>query len=296
MQAPTSAEPSKAPKAPAKGESSTGPALIDRPSQAQRGMKGQDDRRVQRGKDKNLPATQAGQLSVKCQTYGFNPKWNDTSTTQGIRYNVQLMNKVIRADRFYQTHNEAKQAVSTKALEYLNSLQDQLPDKVAVCRALAKSCSSGTANRPKEVERSGSTKTKEQLVLPVSFPVPASDERSTRRTRAANIVAHEGTFNTGNEQGEFSEQVRSILGGHGPSEAVLADPLACQAFLQGLCLRTVVHPTTARPTMVRLGRLQDRGDATLSNDRRHPWGDRERSPTRVSRPYKERSPIRRRGN
>jgi hypothetical protein len=239
---------------------------------------------------RNHPLATA-RLSAECQLRHFNPKWHEISSAQGFKCDVQLVNKVIQGEGFHKSVNDAKQAVAKKALAFVR----RLPREKAVCQLLEEAMAPGQADRLNKVGHRGPAKIKGESPLPVSRPASAFKEPYAYPVRTADNAAYnENPHDYGNIQRNFMGRIQAVIGEARPSPAVLADPLAAQAFLQGLVLGTAVRP--ASPPYRTYAEPQSRRSAIRPDDRYSFYDARERSPVSNARPRRERSPLRRRAN
>lgn len=239
---------------------------------------------------RNHPLATA-RLSAECQLRHFNPKWHEISSAQGFKCNVQLVNKVIHGDSFHKSLNDAKQAVAKKALAFVR----RLPREEAIYQLFEEAMAPGRTDRLNEVGHRGPAKIKGESPLPATRPASAFKEPCAYPVHIADNAAYnEDTPSYGSDQQEFVGRIQAVLGEARPSPAVLADPLAAQAFLQGLVLGTAVRPaglpyrTYAEPQNHRI--------AIKPDGRYSSYDVRERSPVSNVRLRRERSPLRRRAN
>ncbi|TGJ79038.1 hypothetical protein E0Z10_g9727 [Xylaria hypoxylon] len=227
-------------------------------------------------------------LSAQCQLRHFNPKWHETSSPSGFKCSVQLISKVIHGDHAYPTAYDAKQAVAEKALIHVRRLpcEDPAP-KVAVKIRFGEQ-----TDRSTDRNRSGRAQVKRE---PSANAGHAGFQG--QYTYAAPAVANAAACNWNaygyNEHRALLHRIQSLFGGAGPSPAVLSDPLAAQAFLQGLAVGTSVHAASSGydPYFEPQGRPLP----AISGEIYRPYEARERSPApNVSRTYRDRSSPRRR--
>ncbi|RWA13922.1 hypothetical protein EKO27_g1193 [Xylaria grammica] len=234
----------------------------------------------------NHPVATA-RLSAQCQLRHFNPKWHETSGPNGFKCSVQLINKVIHGDRTYPTAYDAKQAVAEKALAHVCRLpcQDPAP-KVAV-----KIRSGEQTDRFTDRNRLGRAQVKREPSANAghagfqgqyTYATPAGANATACNWNAYGYTEHRALLH----------HIQSLFGGTGPSPAVLSDPLAAQAFLQGLAVGTSVRAASSvyDPYLESQGRPLP----TISGEIYRPYEARERSPApNVSRNYRDRSSPRR---
>ncbi|KAI0533696.1 hypothetical protein GGR58DRAFT_516715 [Xylaria digitata] len=246
-----------------------------------------DHRTVNVGTPGQTQPLATARLSAQCQLRHFNPKWHETSGPNGFRCSVQLINKVIHGDNVYPTAYDAKQAAAEKALLYVHRLpcEDPAP-KVAV-----KIRSGEQTDRFTDRNRSGRAQVKREpsanaghagLPGQYTYATPAS----------ANAACNWSAYGY-NENRALLHRIQSLFGGTGPSPTVLSDPLAAQAFLQGLAVGTSVRATNSvyEPYLEPQGRPLP----VISGEIYRPYEARERSPApSVNRNYRDRSSPRRR--
>ncbi|KAI0546494.1 hypothetical protein F4679DRAFT_411211 [Xylaria curta] len=234
----------------------------------------------------NRPVATA-RLSAQCQLRHFNPKWLETSGPNGFKCSVQLINKVINGGHAYPNAYDAKQAVAEKALVYVSQLPCEDPSE----KAAAKIQCTGKTDRFSACNRPGRSQVKRE---PTTNAGNAGfyGQYTNRAPTDANTAAY--NWNTYNhDQTALLHRIQSVFGCAGPSPAVLADPLAAQAFLQGLAVGTSIRVASS----VYEPYLEPRGRPlpVISREIYRPYEARERSP----RPdfihnYRERSPLRQR--
>ncbi|KAI0467132.1 hypothetical protein F4859DRAFT_277121 [Xylaria cf. heliscus] len=226
-------------------------------------------------------------LSAQCQLRHFNPKWHESSGPGGFKCSVQLINKVVHGGHAYPTAYDAKQAVAEKALVYVSQLPCEDPaEKVA-----ARIRSAGKTDRFNECNQPGRSQVKRE-------PTTNADNGSFhgQYANAAPADANAAAYNWNaynHEQRAILHRIHSVFGRAGPSAAVLSDPLAAQAFLQGLAVGTSVRVASS----VYEPYLEPQGRALpmISGDIYRPYDARERSPQpNFSRNYRDRSPLRQR--
>lgn len=233
----------------------------------------------------NHPVATA-RLSAQCQLRHFNPKWQETSGPEGFRCSVQLRDKVIYGDRAYLTPYDAKQAVAEKALGFVLRLpRHDSAEKVAMAMKSTKQTDNSS-----DRSRTGRAQVKKE---PIALAGQAGfrNQYAYAAPVAANVNYNWSAYNSA-EQTALLQGVQSIVGSVGPSPAVLSDPLAAQAFLQGLAVGASVRAASAardpyfepqsRPFPMTSGEMYRRYDA------------RERTPpptvSRQTRNYRDRSP------
>ncbi|KAI1149522.1 hypothetical protein F4825DRAFT_48977 [Nemania diffusa] len=227
-------------------------------------------------------------LSAQCQLRHFNPKWHETSGPGGFKCSVQLLNKMIHGEHVYSTAYDAKQAAAEKALVYVRRLPCKDPaEKIAV-----RIRSAEQTDRYCDRNRQGRAQGKKEPTESTShtsfhgqhtYAAPPGDNAATYTWNTYNY----------NEQRAFLHRIQSLFGGSGPSPAVLSDPLAAQAFLQGLAVGTSVRAAGLAydPYL----EPQGRPVPTISGEIYRGYDVREQSPARdFSRNYRGRSPPPRR--
>ncbi|KAI2638580.1 hypothetical protein GGS21DRAFT_488672 [Xylaria nigripes] len=167
-------------------------------------------------------------LSAQCQMRRFNPQWHETSGRDGYKCSVRLINKVIDGDQAFASASEAKQAVAEKALSYVCRLPCDRPAmRAGVGRRSSDQPDSRSVSR--RSRRAHVHKESSANVGPTNIP-----SQYTYTTAHANSVGYNWNADSQSEQMSFLRQIQSLLGGSRPSPAVLSDPYAAQAFLQGL--------------------------------------------------------------
>lgn len=226
-------------------------------------------------------------LSAQCQLRHFNPKWQETSGPNGFMCSVQLVNKVVQGDRAYPTAYDAKQAVAEKAL----GLVRRLPCEDPAQKAAARIKSGEQTDRFGDRSRQGRAQVKREPSVNASH-TSFQGQYAYAAPAGANAAVYNWNAYSHNEHRVLLHRIQSLFGGTGPSTAVLSDPLAAQAFLQGLALGTSIRPASSvyHPYLEPQGPLP-----VIPGEIYHPYEPRERSPApKISRNYRERSPPRRR--
>ncbi|KAI8955623.1 hypothetical protein F4801DRAFT_273772 [Xylaria longipes] len=231
----------------------------------------------------NQPVATA-RLSAQCQLRHFNPKWHESSGPNGFKCSVQLINKVINGGRAYPTAYDAKQAVAEKALVYVSQLPCEDPaEKVA-----ARIRSAGKTDRFSECNRPGRSQVKRE---PIANAGNGSFHGQYANAAPADANAAAYNWNAYNhEERALLHRIQSVFGRAGPSPAVLSNPLAAQAFLQGLAVGTSVRVASSvyEPYLEPQGRPLP----VISGEIYRPYEARERSPQpNFSRSYRDRSPL-----
>ncbi|KAI3318491.1 hypothetical protein HD806DRAFT_526219 [Xylariaceae sp. AK1471] len=229
-------------------------------------------------------------LSAQCQLRHFNPKWHEKSGPKGFTCSVQLVDKFIRTDRAYKTAYDAKQAAAEKALVYVCKLPCSDPSRSVATRIRT----SGQTHRIHERHRAGRAPVKREPSAGASR-APFHDAYTYAAPARANAPYNWNAFNYNQEQSALLHRIQSAFGGAGPSPHVLADPLAAQAFLQGLAVGTSVRAASSayNPYVEPRGHLYP----SVTGDVYRPYEARERSPAPNSnsdRNYRDRSSPRRR--
>lgn len=260
---------------------------VGEPSTAQLKLKTEDDR-PRCGIQPSPLAT--ARLSAQCQLRHFNPKWKETSGPTGFRCSVELQNKVIHGDRPYPTAYDAKQAVAEKALVHVRRLPcEDPPEKVA-----AKVRNSEQTDRFVQANRLGRAQVKREPSANAGYA--GSHGQYTYITPAgATAGAYNWAAYNYDDHRALLHHIQSSFGGTGPSPAVLSDPVAAQAFLQGLALGTSIRAATSvydpYPGQLR------RPISAFTGGYSRPYEARERSPApEIVRNYRDRSPRRREEN
>ncbi|KAI0184088.1 hypothetical protein EV127DRAFT_505603 [Xylaria flabelliformis] len=226
-------------------------------------------------------------LSAQCQLRHFNPKWHESSGPNGFKCSVQLINKVIHGSHAYPSAYDAKQAVAEKALVYVSQLPYEDPSEKAAVRIQC----TGKTDRFSECNRPGRSQVKKE---PTTNAGNGSfyGQYANRAPTDANTAAY--NWNTHNhDQRALLHRIQSVFGCAGPSPAVLSDPLAAQAFLQGLAVGTSIRVASS----VYEPYLEPRGRPlpVISGEIYRPYEARERSPQPgCGRKYRDRSPLRQR--
>ncbi|KAI1809886.1 hypothetical protein GGS20DRAFT_244747 [Poronia punctata] len=263
--------------------------LPARPNNARKGNQGRRDHRGGRertGLDdiRNHPLVTA-RLSGECQSRGFNPHFHEVSSPNGFTCDVDIAGKMIHGENVYSSAMEAKKAVAHKAISYVQRLPKRKTGhrsaEVAAAPAQPETADGGQQERPGKM----------QMESPFATTAPVAREAyGYPPLPATNMAYNWGLGDHSNGQGDFFHRVQSAMGGSGPSPAVLTDPIAAQAFLQGLVVGTAVRSTSSPYASYepRPRRVAPAGDFYP------PYDIRERSPTRRSRQIRERSPPGRR--
>ncbi|KAI0203526.1 hypothetical protein F4808DRAFT_22729 [Astrocystis sublimbata] len=238
-------------------------------------------------------------LSTQCQLRHFNPKWFESQGPTGFLCSVQIMNKLINGGTVYPTAYEAKQAVAEKALVHVRQIPCDDPAEKAE-KAAARLMSAGKTDRFSESNRLGRPQVKRES--PAKANNGSSQSQYVNAALAdANVAAHAWNAYShayppaaSHEQGtSLIDRITSAFGGAGPSPAVLADPLAAQAFLQGLAVGTSVRVASSvyEPYI----ESRSRPLPVVPGETYRPYEARERSPQpSISRNYRDRSPPRQR--
>ncbi|KAI0975249.1 hypothetical protein F4678DRAFT_321144 [Xylaria arbuscula] len=243
------------------------------------------------GVSQNQPLATA-RLSAECQLRRFNPKWYETSSTRGFKCSVQLMNKVINGDRVYPTAFDAKQAAAEKALIHVRRQPCEDPAEKAAARI--RQTESGDYNRigRASVKREPSANANHASIHgQYAYATPADANAAAYNWNAYGYTGYAG-YNTYNEHRVLLHRIQSLFGGPGPSQAVVSNPMAAQAFLQGLALGTSIRAASSAYDAY----LEPQGGRlpVVSGEVYRPYEPRERSPApSVSRNYRDRSSPRR---
>lgn len=234
------------------------------------------------GDTQNYPVATA-RLSAQCQLRHFNPKWQETLGPKGFKCSVQLRDQVIHGDSSYPTAYDAKQAVAEKALRFVVRLprHDSAQKVAPTMNSTEKIDSNSDCNRMGRAQA---------MKEPIAIASQAGfhNQYAYAAPVGANVNYNWGTYNSA-EQTALLHRAQSFVGSVGPSPAVLNDPLAAQAFLQGLAVGASVRAAGAaydpyfepqgRPFPFNAGEMYRHYDA------------RERSPPpSVSQNYRDRSP------
>ncbi|KAI1424482.1 hypothetical protein F5Y12DRAFT_715242 [Xylaria sp. FL1777] len=227
-------------------------------------------------------------LSAECQLRHFNPKWQETSGPYGFKCSVQLMNKVVHGDRAHSTAYDAKQAVAEKALVQVRRLPCEDPAQKVAARLR----SGEQTDRVSDRNRPGRAAVKREPSANASH-ASFHGQYAYATPAGANAAAYNWNTYGYTEPRALLHRIQSLFGGAGPSPAVLSDPLAAQAFLQGLALGTSIHAASSayEPYLEPRGRPLP----AISGEIYRPYEPRERSPAPdISRNYRDRSSPRRR--
>ncbi|KAI1157285.1 hypothetical protein F5B18DRAFT_244140 [Nemania serpens] len=230
----------------------------------------------------NHPVATA-RLSAQCQLRHFNPKWQETSGPKGFKCSVQLRDKVIHGGHAYPTAYDAKQAVAEKALGFVL----RMPHYESAQKAEVGMKPTEQPDTNSDGNRIGRTQVKKEPIA-ITGLAGFHDQYAYAAPVAAHANYNWSTYNA-TEQTALLHRVQSIVGSVGPSPAVLSDPLAAQAFLQGLAVGASVRAAGAacdpyfepqgRPFPITAGEMYRHYDA------------REQSPApTVGRNYRDRSP------
>ncbi|KAI0446523.1 hypothetical protein F4803DRAFT_18769 [Xylaria telfairii] len=224
-------------------------------------------------------------LSAQCQLRHFNPKWHESSGPNGFKCSVQLINNFIHGGRAYPTAYDAKQAVAEKALVYVSKLPCEDPaEKVA-----ARIRSAGKTDRFNEGNRVGRSQVKREPAANIGNGNFQGQYANAAPADASAVAYNWDAYNQ--EQRALLHRIHSVFGRAGPSAAVLSDPLAAQAFLQGLAVGTSVRVASSvyEPYLEPQGRPLP----IISSEIYRPYEARERSPQpNFNRSYRDRSPLR----
>lgn len=246
-------------------------------------------------------------LGLQCQMRHFNPEWHATSGPNGFTYSVRIIDKIFYGDHAYNTAEEAKHHVAKKALTYVCGLPCEDPAEKPA-EKLHTTRHWGTPSR----DRYPSWRHERGYNATVSA---GHTNYHGQRTHAAPMAANTATYDRRaqnhdeyNEQGTIIRRIKSVLGGTGLGPSVLSDPLASQAFLQGLAVGTAsvraAGPAYDPPHELRrrsfpiVGGDVYRPDRYMTRERSpapnpgHDYMARERYPVpSPSRNYRERSPM-----
>ncbi|KAI1361168.1 hypothetical protein F5Y08DRAFT_315455 [Xylaria arbuscula] len=273
-----------APSAIKRGMSPEPKMTVKEPATTEPKVKSEDDRSRYVVQHSSLATAR---LSAQCQLRHFNPKWKETSGPTGFRCSVELQNKVIHGDRTYPTAYDAKQAVAEKALVHVRRLPCQdPPQKVA-----AKLRNGEQTDRSVDANRLGRAQAKREPAGNASYAGSHGQYTYTMPVGAGAGAYSWPAYNY-NDHRALLQQIQTLFGGTAPSPAVLSDPVAAQAFLQGLALGTSICAATSAYDPYR--GPQVRPIPALSGEYNRPYEARERSPApNTARTYRSRSPRRR---
>lgn len=234
------------------------------------------------GGDKCL--TQTALLSAECQKRRFNPQFKEWSINDQYYCSVDLAGIVLKCNRSYSTANDAKQALARRAVAEIRKRPCPSPAVGAaakVARAERMQNETTAGGRRDADPALWSSKPDERSSGFVAGNGHANGSAVPARSRGGQINA--------NEHG----MTRTLAPATTLSPHILSDPIASQAFLEGLALgarlyesaqRLKVESVLPRPL---LG-MQVSCEPHLGRDQ-----ERERSPlTGTNRRVRERSPLR----
>ncbi|KAI1109748.1 hypothetical protein F5Y14DRAFT_391566 [Nemania sp. NC0429] len=191
------------------------------------------------GRDTQNHPVATARLSAQCQLRHFNPKWQETVGPKGFKCSVQLRDKVIHGDHAYPTPNDAKQAVAEKALGFVR----RLPRYESAQKGTETVKSTERADTNGDRNRVGRAQAKAEPIA-IAGLAGLHGQYAYAAPVPTNVNYNWGAYNT-TEQAALLHRMQSIVGSVGPSPAVLSDPLAAQAFLQGLAVGASVRAAGA---------------------------------------------------
>lgn len=234
------------------------------------------------GGDKCL--TQTALLSAECQKRRFNPQFKEWSISDQYYCSVDLAGIVLKSNRAYPTANDAKQALARRAITEIRKRPCPSP-------AIGAAAKVARAEKMQHETTVGGRRD--------SDPVPWSAKPNER---SSGFIAGSGhasgpavpARSRGGRKNTFDHgMIRTPAPATTLSPHILSNPIASQAFLEGLALgarlyesaqRLKVESVLPRPL---LG-MQVSCEPRLDRDQ-----ERERSPlTEASRRVRERSPLR----
>ncbi|KAI1328932.1 hypothetical protein F5Y16DRAFT_138430 [Xylariaceae sp. FL0255] len=277
-------EPERTPRS--NHHSQNGSSVTNTPSSHDRRDRSDRDRDRDRGYHGRL-ATQ--RLSAECQLRHFNPKFYEKNHAGKVfTCSVDIKGKVISDGKTYTNTFDAKQACARKALGFVTKMSCHQP--------------------PSSSHRGHEREDRDERDLHGWRPAPPrepADQIAGSGNRMPIGPGHSagaqpwGYYTTYNDVGNpsFAQQVQAAFAtSGGPSPQILQDPLASQAFLQGLTIGSSLQAPRSYD-----GYAEPRGRVLLPSSGRpsRPSDERERSP-RPDRDYhlrvRDRSPDHRRPN
>ncbi|KAK8034014.1 hypothetical protein PG993_009009 [Apiospora rasikravindrae] len=230
--------------------------------------------------------THTATLSLECQSRRFNPEFKEWGNNGEYYAKVKLRDCTISDGRAYRTLNDAKQSVAEQAVAWIRT---NMPKGVTPCRTAANATNLKQEQVSPEKSNSGlyhgigvgnnNGNGGSGGGLGASHYSPGSRGRSSRPTAEGRAAAADHKKGSGDRH-ELLERIRSLYGhSRGPSEAVLGDPIAARAFLEGFALGDQLRESA--------GRAERRRSRSPKGAR----GDRDRRSVRDH--YRERSAARR---
>ncbi|KAK7936132.1 hypothetical protein PG985_001627 [Apiospora marii] len=228
--------------------------------------------------------TYSSLLSSECQSRRFNPAFTEWEGSPGKFYaKVRIQDHTITDARAYRNAMEAKQALAKQAVQWIrdNLPKDEIPTRAAqeanlkqaqINRARADRVRSnesyydtgarsvhgngnGLANGLANGYGSGGGNG-------YSHYSPSKDRPS--RPQGGAVADYKKS-----DRQNLLEQIRSLYGnGRGPSDAVLADPAAARAFLEGFALGDRLRESAARAERRRSRSPKAGGDRRPGRDYR----------------------------
>ncbi|KAK7963386.1 hypothetical protein PG988_010360 [Apiospora saccharicola] len=190
-------------------------------------------------------------LSSECQSRHFNPSFTEWEGSPGKFYaKVRIQDHTITDARAYRNTMEAKQALAKQAIDWIraNLPKDGLPTRAAH----EASVKQAQLNR----ERADRVRSNEFYYYDTGARSthgnglangPANGYGSGGAPRQAQQDAEAVADRKKSDRQGLLEQIRSLYGhARGPSDAVLADPAAARAFLEGFALGERLRESAVR--------------------------------------------------
>ncbi|KAK8057999.1 hypothetical protein PG994_008447 [Apiospora phragmitis] len=195
-------------------------------------------------------------LSSECQSRRFNPQFTEWTRDGGKYYaKVQLLDHTICDGRAYKNTMEAKQALAKQAIAWVraNMPKDANPSRAAaVATQKQEQMNRERADRGQyngfyyDLGTGNGNGLANGMGYPGGGSVGGSHYRPSqdRASRQDGAVADD---KKSDDRRELLERIRSLYGHvRGPSEAVLADPTASRAFLEGFALSDRLRESAVR--------------------------------------------------
>lgn len=228
--------------------------------------------------------TYSSLLSSECQSRRFNPAFTEWEGTPGKFYaKVRIQDHTITDARAYRSAMEAKQSLAKQAIQWIraNLPKDGLPTRASQEASLKQAqINRERAERVRSSEiyydtgaRSGNGGGNGLATglangygsgggNGYSHYSPSKDRAS--RPQGGAVADYKK-----NDRQNLLDQIRSLYGhGRGPSDAVLADPAAARAFLEGFALGDRLRESAARAERRRSRSPKAGGDRRSGRDYR----------------------------
>ncbi|KAK8065047.1 hypothetical protein PG997_011794 [Apiospora hydei] len=206
--------------------------------------------------------THTATLSLECQARRFNPQFKEWGKDGMYYAKVKLLDHIIHDGRPHETTTEAKQAVAKQAIAWIRAHmpKDATQSRTAAAAAIVKQehasrgqssngfyYDTGAGNGNTNGNGTGTGNGGSGGGLGASHYSPSSRGRSSRTAAEGRAAAADNKKGSGDDHRELLERIRSLYGHtRGPSEAVLGDPAAARAFLEGFALGDRLRESAGR--------------------------------------------------